>query len=67
MTLGLDHFRYFLRSGLPSSGASGRAVPPLDLRRLGARDLADLNLPDEVASRLGARHNAEELRRRVFP
>mgnify|MGYP003382267016 CR=1 FL=1 len=64
MTLGLGQWLRLL-------GFFGRtsplrhSVPPLDLKRLGARDIADLNLPQDVVTKLEAWH-ADEKRLRSF-
>lgn len=64
MTLGLDQWLRMFAAILPGA-VSRRAVPPLDLASLGARDIADLNLPPEVAGRLQSSHDAREQRRRL--
>lgn len=62
MTLGLDQWLRLLGNFLPGSGIS-RAIPRLDLSRLAPRDIADLNLPPDMLSRLEARR-AGDLRHR---
>jgi hypothetical protein len=48
-----------------SAHSARSRITALDLRRLSARDLADLNLPEDVASRLVAQA-AEEARRSAW-
>ena len=62
MTLGLTHWLRLLSSVFVPGRVSGAELPQLDLTRLSARDIADLNLPPGLA----ARREAEDLRRRVF-
>lgn len=62
MTLGLDQWLRLLGNFFPGTGVS-RAIPRLDLSRMAARDIADLNLPSDVLSRLEARR-AGDLRHR---
>ena len=66
MTLGFTQWLRLLPSALFPGLASRRGIPPLRLSGLGARDVADLNLPPGMASRLSARSAAEDLRRRPF-
>ena len=61
MTLSLT--RLFL-SILTVNGAGRARVPRLDLMALSERDLADLNLPAEVRSRIIVQRPALEFRRR---
>ena len=64
MTLGLDQwlrlYGYFsARRVTPCN------IPQLNLSRLADRDIADLNLPHDIASQLNGRH-ADERRRRMW-
>lgn len=63
MTLWLSHWLQALASSLSSSAQSRH--PYIDAIPLSARDIADLNLPPDIAGRLAARQAAEELRRRT--
>lgn len=62
MTLGISHWLHLLSSVFVPGHAARGALPRLDLGRLSARDIADLNLPPGMS----ARREAEDLRRRVF-
>ena len=66
MTIGLDRWLRLFAALLPPSPSARARMPRLDSLRLGERDLADLNLPDQVARRMRGRMAAEEFRRRVF-
>jgi hypothetical protein len=50
---------------LPTCHSARPRITAVDLRRLSVRDLADLNLPEDVASRLVAQA-AEEARRSAW-
>lgn len=63
MTIDLPYVLRVFLSFVP--GRQLRDHPPLDLRVLGPRGLADLNLPGDVTGRL-TRQAAEELRRRAL-
>ena len=52
MTLSLERMARFFLGILTVNGAARRRIPRLDLMALSDRDLADLNLPDDVRSRL---------------
>jgi hypothetical protein len=43
-----------------------RAIPHITALRLSARELADLNLPDDIVGELQARAAVEEMRRRIL-
>jgi hypothetical protein len=63
MTLGLEWLRLIALRFV--THGRRRALPRLDIERLSARDIADLNLPRSMLSRLDA-SEAEEQRRRVY-
>jgi len=63
MTIDLPNVLRLFLSYVP--GLQLRDHSPLDLRLLGPRGLADLNLPGDVTARL-TRQAAEELRRRAL-
>ena len=52
MTFSLQDMARLLVRNLTISGANRQRIPRLDLMALSDRDLADLNLPAEVRSRL---------------
>ena len=57
MTLSLERMARLLLGVLTGNGAGRARVPRLDLMALSERDLADLNLPADVRSRvLDLRH-----------
>ncbi len=57
MTLSLERMARLLLGVLTGNGAGRTRIPRLDLMALSERDLADLNLPAEVRSRvLDLRH-----------
>lgn len=57
MTLSLERMARLLLGVLMGNGAGRTRIPRLDLMALSERDLADLNLPAEVRSRvLDLRH-----------
>lgn len=63
MTIGLDRWlRFVAASAFPVLFQSPQ--PRLGRLPLGARDLADLNLPEDVRARLEARSGVEARRRR---
>lgn len=66
MTLGLyQWWRLLGISGPGSVSGRRRRMARLDLSRLSSRDIADLNLPHEVLTKLGA-SQAEADRRRGY-
>lgn len=65
MTAGLGYVLGRFAGSLSRTAAAWRGKEP-DFRGLGESALRDLNLPPEVAGRLQARQDAEDLRRRVF-
>ena len=52
MTLSLERMARLLLGVLTGNGAGRTRIPRLDLMALSDRDLADLNLPAEVRSRV---------------
>ena len=57
MTLSLERMARLLLGVLTGNGAGRNRIPRLDLMALSERDLADLNLPADVRSRvLDLRH-----------
>lgn len=63
MTIGLYRWlRFVAASAFPVLFRNPK--PGLGRLPLGARDLADLNLPEDIRSRLEARGGVENLRRR---
>lgn len=57
MTLSLERMARLLLGVLTGNGAGRTRIPRLDLMALSERDLADLNLPADVRSRvLDLRH-----------
>lgn len=65
MTIGLDRWlRFVAASAFPVLFNSPK--PGLGRMPLSARDLADLNLPEDVRAGLEARAGVEALRRRGF-
>jgi hypothetical protein len=52
MTLSLEHMTRLLLGILTVNSAARARIPRLDLMALNDRDLADLNLPADVRSRL---------------
>ena len=65
MTIGLDRWlRLVAASAFPVLFHNPR--PRLGRMPLSARDLADLNLPDDVRAGLEARGSIDALRRRCF-
>lgn len=62
MTLGLGQWLRLLGLSVPNTSYRPR-IQALDVSRLPARDIADLNLPVDVLSRLGARQAGEDRRR----
>ena len=68
MTVGLSRWlRGFVCAVRFTSEQSSREQPQrLDHLALSERDLADLNLPPHVASRLRARETIEDMRRSVM-
>ena len=64
MTLGLHQWLHLLASAFARRGRSHPSAI-LDLSRLSARDLRDLNLPPDMLSHMASRE-ADALRRRCF-
>lgn len=64
MTIGL--IRWLRAFAPPVRLSHSRAIPHIVALRLSARDIADLNLPGNIAGLLQARAEAEELRRRIL-
>jgi hypothetical protein len=65
MTLSLERMTRLLLGILAAGGGNRRRVPRLDLMALSDRDLADLNLPAEVTSRLLGQRDSRASRRMV--
>ncbi len=65
MTLSLERMARLLLGILTTRGVNRTRIPRLDLMALNARDLADLNLPDDVRSRFMGQREVLELRWRV--
>jgi hypothetical protein len=63
MTLSLERMARHLLGILTVNGATRCRIPRLDLMTLNDRDLADLNLPADVRSRLTGQRSALETRR----
>ncbi|WP_373503083.1 hypothetical protein [Aestuariivirga sp.] len=64
MTLGLHQWLHLLACAFARRGRS-RLPASLDLSRLSARDLRDLNLPPDMLCHMASRE-ADALRRKVF-
>lgn len=63
MTLSLERMARHLLGFLTVNGTSRARIPRLDLMALNDRDLADLNLPADVRSRLMGQRSILETRR----
>lgn len=67
MTIGLSRWLRLAASLLhPLGSGPARNIARLEDLRLSARDLADLNLPEQIAGRLRGGKAASEARRRVW-
>ena len=64
MTLSLERIARLLLGVLSLEEARRKRVPRLNLTALSSRDLADLNLPADIKSRVVGQRDALELRRR---
>jgi hypothetical protein len=64
MTLSLERMARLFHDILKVNGAGRCRVPRLDLTALNDRDLADLNLPVDVRSRLMGQHSSLDSRPR---
>jgi hypothetical protein len=64
MTLSLERMARLLLGILTVNGAGRTRVPRLDLMALNDRELADLNLPDDVRNRFMGQRPARDSRRR---
>lgn len=66
MTLNFTDLLHLLRRPLLPRRFSGGVAPTLELQHLSARDIADLNLPPDVAGRFVGSLQARDLRWKPF-
>ncbi|MDP1702197.1 MAG: hypothetical protein Q8L53_14730 [Aestuariivirga sp.] len=64
MTLSLEHIWRVLVGILTARSVARKRIPRLDLMALSDRDLADLNLPADVRSRLMGQRSSLDSRHR---
>ena len=65
MVWSILEFRCALWSLAHNVGKHARRSNRLDIRAMGSRDIADLNLPPEMLNRLLLREEVQRIRRRV--